>query len=170
MNNKHFLKCFGFREFHLVSLYTRGASILPTQPQPNPPYSSPPPPPHRLLLPPADKVCKGYFLHVSVILSTGGTPTCIAGCILACLTAGLGGGVWYSSMPCRFPGPQPREKLRGLARGVSRPPPKGEVEGSGHLGLQAHTQGVLALGGVPALGGSAPRGICSQGVWRPPSP
>ena len=75
-------------------------------------------------------------------------------------------------MPCRFPGPHPGGKLgrsgRGLsrptpkgavegdlARGVSRPTPKGEVEGdlargvsrptSG--GLQAHTQGG---GSIPA--------------------
>ena len=41
-------------------------------------------------------------------------------------------GGWYPSMPCRFPGPHPGVKLRGLAgEGVSRPTPKGEVEGSG---------------------------------------
>ena len=30
-------------------------------------------------------------------------------------------GGWYPSVPCRFPAPLPRGKLRGLARGVSRP-------------------------------------------------
>ena len=58
-----------------------------------------------------------------------------------------GGGLWYPSMPCRFPGPHPRGKLRGIRPGgspgphprgksrgsglggVSRPTPKGEVEG-----------------------------------------
>ena len=44
-------------------------------------------------------------------------------------------------MPCRFPGPLTREKFRGLGGsgwGVSRPTPKGEVEGDL---VQAHTQG-----------------------------
>ena len=68
------------------------------------------------------------------------------------------GGV-YPSMPCRFPGPQSRGSLRGVAlggspgphpggklrglawgEGVSRPTPGGgEVEGSDLGGLQAHT-------------------------------
>ena len=43
-------------------------------------------------------------------------------------------------MPCRFPGPHPRGKLRGI---WSRPTPKGEVEGD-------------LAGGVPALGGGGP--------------
>ena len=34
-------------------------------------------------------------------------------------------------MHCRFPGPHPAGKLRGLAWGVSRPTPRGKVEGSG---------------------------------------
>ena len=62
-------------------------------------------------------------------------------------------------MPCRSPGPHPGEKLRGLAWGgspgphpggklrsltwgASRPTPRGEVQGSGLGGLQAHTWGV----------------------------
>ena len=67
----------------------------------------------------------GLFLHVSVILSTGGCgfPACIAGGIPACLQ--VSGGSWFPSMPCSFPGPHP-----------------GEVEVSGLGGLQAHTQGV----------------------------
>ena len=75
---------------------------------------------------PQTKFAKVMFLHVSV-----------------CPRGGWG---WYPSMPCsrgwypRMPcsrgasKPTPRGKLRGLARGVSRPT-SGE-------GLQAHTQGV----------------------------
>ena len=47
----------------------------------------------------------------------------------------LSTGGWYSSMHCsRSPG-----------RGISRPTPRGEVEGSGQRGLQAHTQGGLQV-------------------------
>ena len=53
------------------------------------------------------------FLHVSVILFTGGWYP-----IMHCR--------WYPSMPCRFPGPHPGRKLRG----------------SGWGGLEAHTLGV----------------------------
>ena len=67
-------------------------------------------------------------------------------------------------MPCRFPGPHPGGKCRGislggvsrptpkgevegdLARGVSRPIPKGEVEGIWPGGLQAHAWGVCSRG------------------------
>ena len=75
-------------------------------------------------------------------------------------------------MPCRFPGPQPREKLRGFGRGGSPgPQPRGKLRGVWPGGLQAHTRGGL-LWGVPApggvggtcSGGSAPRG----GVVTPP--
>ena len=68
------------------------------------------------------------FLHMSV--HRGGIPACLA-------------GLWgvYPNMPCRFPGPHPGGSLRGLAGGVSRPTPRGEVEGSGRGGLQAHTWG-----------------------------
>ena len=53
-----------------------------------------------------------------------GIPACIAGGIPACLAA----GGWYPSIPCRFPGPHPGGKLRGLAwGGVSRPTPEGGV-------------------------------------------
>ena len=58
------------------------------------------------------------YLHVSVILFMGG---------------------WYPSMPCRFPGPHPGGSLRGLARGGFLDHTKGEVDGSGLGGLQAHT-------------------------------
>ena len=84
----------------------------------------------------------------------------------------------YPSMPCRFPGPYPRGKLRGMAGGVSRlilggvsqhalqvsrPIPKGEVKGSGWGCLQAHTGGCLKAhtrGGLQAHtmgGGVYPR-------------
>ena len=42
-------------------------------------------------------------------------------------------------MLCRFPGPHPGGKLRGLARGVSRPTPGGSP-GPHPGGLQAHTE------------------------------
>ena len=78
------------------------------------------------------------------------------------------GGGWYSSMPCRWypsmpcsrsPSPHPVGKLRGLARGVSRP-----TTGTGSL--QAHTWGGGSPG--PHLG----RGCVSQDALRqnPPPP
>ena len=95
-------------------------------------------------------MCKGYVF----------TPVCQSFCSQG------GGGVvsqhalqqvsrsgWYPSMPCRFPGPCQGGKLRGLARGVSKPTPKGEVEGSGLGGLQAHTRGSPN----PHLGGPRPK-------------
>ena len=73
----------------------------------------------------------------------------------------VSGGEWCPSMPCRSPGPHPREKLRGLARwwgGALGPHPWAQVEGSGLGGLQAHSRGVSPgphLGGSPGphLGG-----------------
>ena len=79
------------------------------------------------------------FLHVSVILFTGG---------------------WYPSMHCRSPGPHSGGKLRGLAgggvspgphpggklrglawgRGVSRPTPRGVSRPTLRGCLQAHTR------------------------------
>ena len=97
---------------------------------------------------------KVMFLHMSVILfiGGGGIPAWIAGGIPACLAAALGqGGRWYPSMPCRFPGPHPRGKFRGLAGGVSRSTSKGEVQGSGWGGLQVHTWGRVSR---PTPGGS----------------
>ena len=61
-------------------------------------------------------------------------------------------GGWYPSMPCRFPGPHPRRKLRGLARGVSRPTPGGGSPGP-------HPGGCLLWGGACS------RGVCSGGVY-----
>ena len=67
------------------------------------------------------------FLHVSVILFTGGgIPACIAGGIPACLAAGLGGG----GIPACLAGFQAHTW-------------GGEVEGSGLGGcFEAHTQEV----------------------------
>ena len=91
-----------------------------------------------------NKVGARLFLHVSVILFTGG---------------------WYPSMPCRSPGPHPGGKLRGLPwGGGSRPTPRGEVEGSGLGGLQAHTQG----GGV--FSRPTPGGYPSMHWGRHPPP
>ena len=71
-------------------------------------------------------------------------------------------------MPCRFPGPHPGGgKFRGIwPGGVSRPTPKGEVEGDLSRGgsPSPHRGEGSAPGGVPGLGGSAPGG----GVWSPP--
>ena len=82
---------------------------------------------------------KVMFLHVSVILFTvGGIP--------ACLAAGLHWGV-----------------VSQHALQVSRPTPKGEVEGSGLGGLHAHTWGVSP--------GPHPGGVCvcpSMHWGRPP--
>ena len=71
-----------------------------------------------------------------------------------------GGGGWggvgfgcYPSMPCRFPGPHPEGKLRGIWPGGSPGPhPRGELRGIWLGGLQAHTQG-------GSLGGSGQGGL-----------
>ena len=101
------------------------------------------------LLPPANVVCEGYvFTRVCLSTGGGGIPACLAGGIPACL-AGLPGGVSQHALQ------------------VSKPTPKGQLEGSPggspglhlvgssgpHLGgfsrpkpggvLQAHTQGSL---------------------------
>ena len=88
---------------------------------------------------------KVMFLQVSVILFTGGGVGVLSQHALQvvsqhALQQVLGWGGWYPSMPCRFPGPYPRGKLRGSGqgKGVSRPTPKGEVEGDL---VQAHSQG-----------------------------
>ena len=66
-----------------------------------------------------------------------------------------GGGVypsipcrWCPSMPCRSLG----EYVSQHALQVSRPTPRGALEGSGQGGLQAHTRGVegSGLGGLQA--------------------
>ena len=80
-----------------------------------------------------------FYTCLSVILFTGG------GGIPPCLAAGLQGV--YPSMPCRFPGPHPRESLRGLTFG----------------GLQAHTQG--GIWGVWPGGSPGPHPGGKLRVW-----
>ena len=76
-----------------------------------------------MLLPPANEVCEGYVF------------TCVC----------PRGGGWYPSMPCRWYPSMPCRSPGGCvsqhALQVSRPTPKGELEGSGRGGLQAHTDG-----------------------------
>ena len=83
---------------------------------------------------PQTKFPNVMFLHVSVSHSVhgvgSGIPACLSGNIPACL-AGLQGCV-YPSMPCRFPGPHPRGKLRALAGGSPGPHPGGSP--GPHLG------------------------------------
>ena len=102
---------------------------------------------------------------------------------------------WYPSMPCsRSPWGSAsvhagvsqhalqvsrsttRGKLRGLAKGVSRPTPKGEIEGSGLGGFQAHTLGVSCptprgclQAHIQGLSRPMPRGLQAHtwGVSRP---
>ena len=85
------------------------------------------------------------FLRVSVILFTGSVVVSQHALQVVSQHAlqQVSGRGWFPSMPCRFPGPHQRGKLSSLAsRGVSRPTPKGEVEGSGLGGLQAYIRGV----------------------------
>ena len=80
-------------------------------------------------LPPANVVCEGYvFTRVchSVHKGGGGVLSQYALQVVYQHTLQqVSGGGWYPSMPCRFPGPHPVGKLRGIWVG----------------GLQAHTQG-----------------------------
>ena len=102
------------------------------------------------LLPPANEVCEGYvFTHVC--LSMGGIPACLAGGIPACL-AGLQGGC-----------------VSQHALQVSRPTPKGELEGSGQGGFSRTTPGGV-LQAHPTRGGlqANSRGGVSQQA-DPPS-
>ena len=81
-------------------------------------------------------VAKVIFLHLSVILFTGGSDSVHAGIPPPAketpLQAHTQGGNWGGSGP----GPHPRGKLRGIR---FRPIPKGEIEGGDQI--QAHTQG-----------------------------
>ena len=86
---------------------------------------------------------------------------------------------WYPSMPCRSPGPHPGGSLRGLARGVSRPTPRGEVEGSGLRGSPGPHPGGnlrgLALRGSPGphLGGVSrltPSSVSQHALRQTPQP
>ena len=89
---------------------------------------------------PATKLGKVIFSKACVKNSVHGgrgIPACLAG--LQAHTQGGGWGVW----PRRgSPGPHQWGKVEGSGWGVSRPTPRGEVEGSGlGGGLQAYTQG-----------------------------
>ena len=120
---------------------------------------------------PQTKFAKVMFLHVSVILSTGGAiPACIAGGIPACLAAGLQGdlqahsqgGSWGGSGP----GPQPRGKLKGSGQAHSQ---GGSWEWGGVCsgGCLLQGEGRVPAPGVPAWGVSAQGGVCSGGVETP---
>ena len=104
------------------------------------------------------KLCRSWgkvmFLHVSVILFTGG---------------------WYPSMPCSSPGgvvsqhalqvsrPTPRGSLRGLARGVSRPTPRGVSRPHPGVVSRPNPQQMST-----AAGGTHPTGLhsCVTGVFK----
>ena len=77
-----------------------------------------------------------FYKCVSVHGEGGGIPACIAGGIPACLVGfqtHTQGGSWEDLAR----GAHPKGEVEGgLARGVSRPTPRGE-------GLQAHTQGSI---------------------------
>ena len=91
-------------------------------------------------LPPAMKLGQGYvFTCVCDSVHWGG------GCIQHALQVvsqhalqQVSGGGLSPSMPCRFPGPHPGGEVEGSSQGEVS---KGEVEGSGLGGLQAHTEG-----------------------------
>ena len=93
------------------------------------------------------------YTSLSVILFTGGgggIPACLAGGI----PTGFRGEAVYPSMPCRFPGPHPRESLRHLVGegGSPGPHPGGSWGVWSGGGLQAHTQG----GRLRGLTGGSP--------------
>ena len=84
---------------------------------------------------------KVMFFHVSVILFTGSIPAYIAGGIPVCLA------VWglVSQHALQVSRPTPRGEVEGSGLGKGSPgthPGGGEVEGSGLGGLQAHTGGI----------------------------
>ena len=99
-----------------------------------------------------------FYRCVSV--HRGGIPAFIAGASQHALQQ-VSRGVWYPSIPCRFPGPHPSGKLRGIWPGGSPGPhPRGKLRGiRPRGGLQAHTQRGTCSGGgacsreVPAPGG-----------------
>ena len=79
---------------------------------------------------PQIKFAKVMFIHVC--LSTGGWHPSMPCRWYPSMPAGLQGV--YPSMLCRYPDPHPGGSLRGLAGGVFRPTPRGEVQGSGQEG------------------------------------
>ena len=122
-------------------------------------------------LPPANGVWgKVIFLRLAIILFTGGSVVSqhalqvVSQYALQQVSRG-----WYPSMPCRFPGPHPRGKLRWIWQGESPGP---------HLGGCLLQGGACSMGYLlwgPALGGPDTRGVPAQGgcllqgsVWRTP--
>ena len=115
------------------------------------------------------------FLHASVILFTrGGMVSQHALQVVSqhALQQVSRGGGWYPSMPCRFPGPHPGGKLRGLAWGgfsrhtpgvcVSRPKSRGVSPGP-HPGgcIPACTEADPPPPTATAAGGTHPTGMHS---------
>ena len=94
---------------------------------------------------------KVMFLHVFVILFTGGRWYPSMHCRWYPSMPCSRSRGWYPSMPCRSPGPYPGGKLRGLARGVSRPTPRGVSQHA--LGqTPPHTHMATAAGGTHPTG------------------
>ena len=125
-------------------------------------------------LPPTNEVWgKVMFSQVCVKNSVhggGGVPACIAGGIPACLAVGLQGGV-VSQHALQVSRPTPRGEVEGdLVRGISRPTPKGEVEGDLARGVSRPTPGgVCSWNGLLPRGGLVPGGAWSGGLCGDPS-
>ena len=103
-------------------------------------------------LPPANEVCEGYVLHVSVTLSMGGGGGWYPNMhsrwypSMPCSSGGWYPSMhsrWYPSMPCSrgVSRPTPRGVSRPTLGGVSRPTPRGLQAHTQGRGLQAHTRG-----------------------------
>ena len=91
----------------------------------------------------------------------GGIPACIAGVYQHALQQVSGGGV-VSQHALQVSRPTPKGKLNGLARGCLQVHTQGGTQA--YTGdLQAHTRGYLLQGVLPAPGGT-----CTGGVWRAP--
>ena len=132
-------------------------------------------------LPPANKVAgRLCFYSCLWFCSRGGGRGVVSQHALQQVSRGR----WHPRVPCRFPGPHPVGKLRGIwpgglqahnqggswresGWGVSRPTTKGEVEGdlAGGGGLQAQTQGVCSWG-LSAPGGGSTLGGVETPPWR----
>ena len=123
--------------------------------------------------PPANEVCEGY-VFTRVCLSTwGGIPACIAGGIPACLAAGLQGV--SSQHALQVSKPTPRGEVEGLARGwFLGPYPSRKLRGLGGSPVP-HQEG--SPGPHPGVPRPTPRGspgpypgglqANTQGVFRP---
>ena len=115
---------------------------------------------------PQTKFAKIIFLHVTLILSTGGVVSQHALQVVSQHTLQVSGG--GPSMPCRSPGPHPGGKLRGLALWGFQAHSQG--------GFQTHTQGGLQahMWGSPGTqwggGGSSPHPGTSPGPHLGGSP